>query len=60
MIFDFDFIAPLRGQCFYVSLVRQEQTHTLTLETNGGFMGKHIKDNHVPGIGSETLLVHNV
>ena len=45
---------------FLVSLLGEEQPHTLTFVSHRGLMGENIEDDHVAGVRVKTLQSHNV
>jgi hypothetical protein len=60
MVPDLDMFLILVAQRFLIALLGEEQPHTLAFPSHGGVTGKHVKDDHVPGIRVETLQAHNV
>ena len=43
---------------FLVAVIRQKQAGTLALPADRGIMGKHIENNHVPGVLGKSFQVH--
>ncbi len=60
VVFDLDKSIVLVLPGFLVSLLGEEQPHTLTLISHRGLMGENIKNDHVAGVRVKTLQGHNV